>query len=80
MDDYVSPRPRNAPADFEVLRRGEDPRVIEVPAAKAQSALMFQHFALAVADSRLVEDSIRASERTQALLDAVWASALENES
>ncbi len=40
---------------------------------------MFEDFAAAVADASLREHWIRATERTQALLDAVWQSALANE-
>ena len=51
--------------------------IIESPLSGA--ALMFEDFAAAVANKALREQWIRATERTQALLDAVWQSALRNE-
>jgi predicted dehydrogenase len=50
---------------------------IESPLSGA--ALMFEDFAAAVANKALREQWSRATERTQALLDAVWQSALTNE-
>jgi len=43
------------------------------------SALMFEDFAAMAGDQEKVEASMRASERTQEWLDAVWESALGNE-
>ncbi len=40
---------------------------------------MFEDFAAMVGNHDLLEASIRASERTQEWLDAVWNSAIENE-
>ncbi len=40
---------------------------------------MFEDFAAAVRDSSLRERWMGASERTQALLDAAWQDALDNE-
>jgi hypothetical protein len=41
---------------------------------------MFEDFAAMVGNPTLFEASVRASERTQALLDAAWNSGLQNES
>ena len=40
---------------------------------------MFEDFAAMVGDPEWIARSMRASERTQDWLDAVWESALENE-
>ncbi len=40
---------------------------------------MFENFARMTRDPALFEASVRASERTQFLLDAVWERALEHE-
>ena len=52
---------------------------VNVASSKSGSVLMFEDFAAMVADPTLREKSMHASEQTQRLLDAVWASALENE-
>ena len=54
-----------------------EPVRIESPLSGA--ALMFEDFATAVEHEWLRDQWIRAAERTQALLDAVWQSALMNE-
>ena len=50
-----------------------------MPAAKRGATQMFEDFAAMVGDPEQLEASIRASERTQQWLDAVWESALRNE-
>jgi len=52
---------------------------ITVESDQASPVLMFEGFATMVNNSDLLERSIRRSERTQALLDAIWNNALENE-
>ena len=52
---------------------------INVPSTKPGAALMFEDFAAAVADPTLREQWMRGTERTQALLDRAWQSALDNE-
>jgi predicted dehydrogenase len=52
---------------------------ITVESDQASPVLMFEGFATMVDNSDLLERSIRRSERTQALLDAAWNNALENE-
>ncbi len=53
---------------------------IRVESSQPGSALMFEDFAAMVNDAEWREASIAATERTQAWLDAIWHSALENES
>ena len=52
---------------------------VEIPFSKHQATSMFEDFTRMVGDPALFEASIRASERTQAWLDAAWASAVANE-
>jgi len=52
---------------------------VRVESALPGSAMMFEDFSALVHDPALRERWMRATERTQALLDAAWASALGNE-
>jgi predicted dehydrogenase len=52
---------------------------VNVASEKSGNTLMFEDFATIVGNEEKREQSIRSSERTQLLLDAVWKSALENE-
>ena len=52
---------------------------ITVESDKTGPVLMFENFATMLSNTDLLERSIRRSERTQTLLDAVWNNALENE-
>ena len=52
---------------------------VDIPFSKHQATSMFEDFSKMVADPALFEASVRASERTQAWLDAAWASAVANE-
>ncbi|MDQ8190099.1 Gfo/Idh/MocA family protein [Roseibacillus persicicus] len=52
---------------------------VKVEADRPDAALMFEDFAAQVHDPSLRKNWETKSERTQALLDAVWASALANE-
>jgi predicted dehydrogenase len=79
LDDFLSQRRNDNTGVYEYLKGWGNSEQIEVPSAKPGSALMFEDFAAMVGNSELFEASIRASERTQLLLDAVWSSALENE-
>jgi hypothetical protein len=79
LDDFLTPRPANQPADYEYREGWRKMRHVEVVTAMPQAAIMFEDFATMVGNSELLEQSIRASERTQAWLDAVWNSAIENE-
>jgi len=79
LDDFLRARPRDKPASFEYCHGWNDKQQIEVPSAKPGAALMFEDFATMTGNPESFEASVRASERTQLLLDAVWKSALENE-
>jgi predicted dehydrogenase len=79
LDDFLSQRPPDEVADYEVRQGWSGSRTVEVSATKPAAALMFQDFAAMAADPEWFEASVLASERTQEWLDAAWASALENE-
>jgi predicted dehydrogenase len=82
IDDFLGQSPDGS-ADY--LHRaggwGPDsrPNTIRVESPLPGSALMFEDFAAMVAEPSLREHWANASIRTQALLDAVWRSAIENE-
>jgi predicted dehydrogenase len=74
IDDFLSQN-RDGSADF-LYRKGgwgggtsED---INIPSTKPGAALMFEDMAAAAADPSLREQWMTATERTQALLDAIW--------
>ena len=50
-----------------------------MPSASRGATLMFEDFAAMVGNEAMQDAWIRASERTQEWLDAVWAAALETE-
>jgi predicted dehydrogenase len=79
LDDFLTQRPNDRPADYEYRQNWNDSRFIEVPFDKPEAALMYEDFAAMVTDEAWIARSMRASERTQQWLDAVWESALENE-
>jgi predicted dehydrogenase len=80
LNDFLSQRRSDYAGVYQYLqgwsREGEQ---VEVPAAKPGAAQMFEDFSAMVGDPERFEASVRASERTQELLDAVWNKALENE-
>ena len=82
IDDFLSQEPDNS-ARYLHRKGGWGPEAssdsIRIASPLSGAALMFEDFAAAVADASLREQWIRATERTQALLDAVWQSALANE-
>ncbi len=79
LDDFLrSRRPDNGGA-YDLIRGWGQSEEVVVPATKPGAALMFEDFAAMVGDPAAIEASIKASERTQAWLDAVWESALANE-
>ncbi len=53
---------------------------IKLESSQPGSALMFEDFAAMVSNAEWREASIRSTERTQRWLDAIWKSAMENES
>lgn len=79
LDDFLSQRSSDNTGVYQYLTGWGNSETIEVPSDKPGSALMFQDFAAMVDDPAWREASIRASERTQMLLDAIWQSALDNE-
>ncbi|HET6592732.1 MAG TPA: Gfo/Idh/MocA family oxidoreductase [Xanthomonadales bacterium] len=79
LDDFLRTRPGDRPADYEYRQSWNDSRFVEVPFEEPESTLMFEDFAAMVGDPGWMARSIRASERTQNWLDAVWENALENE-
>ena len=76
IDDFVGAR---GDERFR-LRRGRESRDVQVPFSKHQATSMFEDFRKMVGDPALFEAGVRASQRTQAWLDAAWQSALANES
>jgi hypothetical protein len=79
LDDFLSQRPADRPADFEYRQGWEKTRFIEVAMTRPAAALMFEDFSAMLADPALTLASMGASERTQKWLDAIWNSALANE-
>lgn len=79
LDDLATRRPDDQPADYEHRLDWEGSRCVEVRQDQPEAALMFENFATMIGDAQRQEASIRASERTQQLLDAAWQSALANE-
>ena len=81
IDDFLSQN-RDGSADF-LYRKGgwgdSAPDEINIPSARPGAALMFEDMAAAAADPSLREQWMTATERTQALLDAAWAAALQSE-
>lgn len=81
IDDFLSQN-RDGSADFLYRKGGWGRGVseeINISSAKPGAALMFEDMAAAAADSSLRDQWITATERTQALLDAVWVAALQSE-
>ena len=80
IDDFLS-QDRDGSADF--LYRsggwGGTSEEITIPSNKPGAALMFEDMAAAAADASLRDQWMTATERTQALLDAAWMAALQNE-
>jgi len=79
LDDFLSQRPRDKPADFEYRQDWDKTEFIEVPSSKPEATLMFEDFSAMVGNPAMLDASIKASEQTQKWLDAIWNSALENE-
>ena len=75
IDDFVGAR---GDERYRV-RRGRDTEEIAIPFSKHQATSMFEDFTKMVRDPAMFEAGVRASERTQAWLDAAWQSALNNE-
>ena len=82
IDDFLG-QSKDGSADYLYRKGGWGPgsvsKTITVASSLPRSALMFEDFAKMVRDPALREGWARASLRTQALLDAAWRSALDNE-
>ena len=61
------------------VQQGWESREVEIPYDKNAPTLMYEDFALMLDNPEMFEASVRATMRTQALLDAAWESALANE-
>lgn len=80
LDDFLTQNREDHSATYELLRGwGESSQPNKIPSAKPGAALMFEDLAATVGSPDLFEASVRASERTQEWLDAIWNSAIENE-
>jgi predicted dehydrogenase len=79
LDNFLSQRSSDNAGVYQYLAGWGNTETVVVPSGKPGSALMFEDFAAMVDDPEWREASIRVSERTQMLLDAIWQSALENE-
>ena len=79
LDDFLSQRRDDNAGVYEYLSGWGNSKDIVVASDKPGSALMFQDFASMVEDPDWREASIKVSERTQYLLDAIWDSAVGNE-
>ena len=79
LDDFLSQRRTDQAGVYEHLKGWGDSKTVVIPSEKPGSSLMFEDFAAMIDRPQALEASIQASERTQALLDAIWTSALEND-
>lgn len=78
VNNFVTQSTKDNSADYDYLK-GRNISNVKVPSLKSEKALMFENFAAMIGNSDLLAASIRSSERTQAWLDAIWLSALNNE-
>ena len=83
VDDFIRNR-ADGSAHYRFRKAGSprrsDPVEVQVESSKPADVQLFENFAAAVVDKKLREQYMRASEKTQTLLDAAWQSAIENES
>jgi len=79
LDDFLSQRRSDNAGVYQYKRGWDNKEPVEVPSTKPGSALMFEDFAAMAGNPELFEASVRASERTQQFLDAIWLNAVENE-
>jgi hypothetical protein len=80
IDDFLSQN-RDGSADF-LYRTGGwsgTSEEITIPSDKPGAVLMFEDMAAAAANPSLRDQWMMATERTQALLDAVWMASLQSE-
>ena len=79
LDDFLSQRRQDNAGDYEYRSGWGNSEDVVIASDKPGSAMMFQDFAGMVENPEWKEASIRVSERTQYLLDAIWDSAVGNE-
>lgn len=79
LDDFLSQRREDHAGVYEYRSGWGNSEDVVIASDKPGSALMFQDFASMAEDPDWREASIRVSERTQYLLDAIWDSAVGNE-
>lgn len=79
MDDFLVNLTEPAQHKHTAGSGDDRERIIETPASLPAAAQMFENVAAMVGNTDFFEASVRASERTQDWLDAVWASAVANE-
>jgi len=79
LDDFLSQRREDNAGVYEYRSGWGNSEDVVIASDKPGSAMMFQDFAGMVENPEWREASIRASERTQYLLDAIWESAVGNE-
>ena len=79
LDDFLRSRRDDHAGAYEFLSGWNDREDVVVPADRRGATQMFEDFAAMVGDPASIEASMRISERTQEWLDAVWNSAVENE-
>jgi predicted dehydrogenase len=79
LDDFLSQRREDNAGVYEYRSGWRDREDVVITSDKPGAALMFQDFASMVENPEWREASIRISERTQYLLDAIWDSAVRNE-
>lgn len=81
IDDFLSQNPDGS-ADF-LYRKGgwgnSESQDLNIPSSKPGPALMFEDMAAAASDPSLRAQWMSGTQRTQALLDAVWEAALKSE-
>ncbi len=78
IDDFISQN-ADGSADF-VLWRGEgQPETLRIESHVPGAVLMFEDMAAAAADPVMRSRWMTATQRTQALLDAVWQAGLDDE-
>ncbi len=79
LDDFLSQRREDNAGVYEYRSGWGNSEDVVIASDKPGSAMMFQDFAGMVENPEWKEASIKVSERTQYLLDAIWDSAVGNE-
>ena len=78
LDDFVASG--TSATSYQNFKNGYDSGKIKTSfIKKAGTTMLFENFSMMIFDQVKIEASVRASEQTQMLLDAVWQSGLENE-